>query len=324
MVDVVIVQIILGISLFFLINWIGKHSYSIGYMEISIFVKAEEAPALNFLIRVLSPVVFIIIVSAFLYYFGLDQYVHNIYLVNIYYITFRLLFNLVTGRRLLLNWYKQLLYWLAITVISYFTYSKLIKIKANILPDFTTIANELWIIILIFVFQVVNNVRFSQDATIRRKENYIKSRYFYFKNKYGRTIQELTKNEILEAITYAIIIYEDFNRPKAARIIENLKFLVTKRNHTLGVMQVESGQLITDIESVKLGTQKIVNTYRDILRANKEDNVYEWYIINSIIESYNGGNSYYNEVSELMNIIKDEFYPNTVDRLAGNNQSNIE
>lgn len=62
-------------------------------MEISIFVKTEEAPALNFLIRVLAPIVYIIIVSSILYYFGLDKYVWNIYLVNIYYIIFRLLFN---------------------------------------------------------------------------------------------------------------------------------------------------------------------------------------------------------------------------------------
>lgn len=164
--DILFIQILFGIGLFFLINWIGKHSYSIGYMEISIFVKTEEAPALNFLIRVLTPVVYIIIVSTILYYFGLDKYVWNIFLVNIYYIIFRLLFNLLTNRGLLLNWYRQFLYWGAIAVISYFTYDKIIKVKTNILPDFTTVANELWIIILIFVFQVTNNIQLSQDGTV--------------------------------------------------------------------------------------------------------------------------------------------------------------
>ena len=117
--EILLVQIILGVGLFFLINWIGKHSYSIGYMEISIFVKTEEAPALNFLIRVLTPIVYIIIVSTSLYYFGLDKFVWNIYLVNIYYILLRLIINLATNRGLLLNWYRQFLYWTAIVVISY-------------------------------------------------------------------------------------------------------------------------------------------------------------------------------------------------------------
>jgi hypothetical protein len=283
--EILLVHIILGVGLFFLINWIGKHSYSIGYMEISIFVKTEEAPALNFLIRVLTPIVYIIIVSTSLYYFGLDKFVWNIYLVNIYYIIFRLIFNLATNRGLLLNWYRQFLYWTAIVVISYFTYEKLIKVKANILPDFTTVANELWIIILIFIFQVANNLRFSQEATQKRKDKYLKSRYHYFKRFYGQLIKDLTNNEILESIVYAIIIYEDFNRPKIARQVENLKFKLTKKPHTLGVMQVRSDKLISDLESVKIGTEKIVNAYKKYLENPTENSsdYFDWYAKNYII-----------------------------------------
>lgn len=126
-------------------------------MEISIFVKTEEAPAFNFLIRVLTPMVYII-VSTILYYYGLDKFVWNIYLVNIYYIIFRKISNLATNLGLLLNWYSQFLYWTAIVVISYFTYEKLIKVKASILPNFTSVANELWIIILIFIFHIAKNL----------------------------------------------------------------------------------------------------------------------------------------------------------------------
>lgn len=318
--EILLAHIILGVGLFFLINWIGKHSYSIGYMEISVFVKTEEAPALNFLIRVLTPIVYIIIVSTTLYYFGLDKYVWNIYLVNIYYIIFRLLFNLATNRGLLLNWYRQLLYWTAIVAISFFTYEKLIKVKANILPDFTTVANELWIIILIFIFQLANNLRFSQEATQKRKDNYLQSRYQYFKRSYGQLIKELTNNEILESIVYAVIIYEDFNRPKIARQIENFKFKVTKKPHTLGVMQVKSDKLLSDFESVRLGTEKIVKAYKSHIEKLEETNesFYEWTAIYSIIEDYNSGSSYGSEVSELADIIKSTFYKDTNDTLEPN------
>lgn len=318
--DVLIVQIILGIGLFFLINWIGKNSYSIGYMEISIFLKIEEAPALNFLIRVLTPIVYIIIVSTSLYYFGLDKFVSKIYLVNIYYILFRLIFNLATNRGLLLNWYRQFLYWTAIVVVSYFTYEKLIKVKANILPDFTTVSNELWIIILIFIFQVANNLRFSQEATQKRKDKYLKSRYHYFKRHFGRFIKELTKNEILESLVYAIIIYEDFNRPKLARQVENLKFRLTKKPHTLGVMQVRSEKLISDLESVKLGTEKIVNAYKKYIENPIENSgdYFEWYAKDFIIIDYNVGTSYNIEVNDLADIIKNTFYKDTIDTLDPN------
>lgn len=315
--DILLVQIILGIGLFFLINWIGKHSYSIGYMEISIFVKTEEAPALNFLIRVLTPVVYIIITSTILYYFQLDKFVWNIFLVNIYYVVFRLLFNLITNRGLLLNWYRQFLYWGAIIVISYFTYDKLIKVKANILPDFTTVANELWIIILIFVFQVTNNIRLSEDGTFKRKQNYLKSRHSYFKTLYGKLIKEATQNEALEAVVFAILIYEDFNRPKVARVIENIKQRLTKKPHTLGVMQVKSDKIISDLESVKLGTAKVVNAYKqylDKLTKEKEE-FYEYSAYYEIIANYNGGSSYQSEVADLISIIKENFYKDTNDTL---------
>ena len=315
--EIYLIQILLGIGLFFIINWIGKHSYSIGYMEISIFVKTEEAPALNFLIRVLTPIVYIIIVSTILYYFSLDKYVINIFLVNVYYIAFRLLFNLFTNRGLLINWYRQFLYWGAIIILSYLTYEKLIKIKTNILPDFTTVANELWIIILIFVFQLTNNIRLSQDGTVKRKRNYLNSRYLHFKKKYGSIIKKTTQNEILESITYAILIYEDFNRPKLARLIENISFLLSRKPHTLGVMQVLSEKILTDRESILLGTKKIVNAYNKYVLENKNDesDYFEWSLINSIISDYNTGDSYCTEVHELSTIIRTEFYKETKDTL---------
>ncbi len=316
-IEIILIQIILGICLFFLMNWIGKHSYSIGYMEISIFSKIEEELALNFLIRVLPTIVYLVIVSSILYYFGYDKYVQNIFLVNLYYIIFRLLFNLLTNRRLLINWYRQFLYWISIIGISYLIYDKIIKVKANIFPDFTTVANELWIIIIVFIFHVINNIRLSQEKSLNRKQKYIKSRFNYFKKLYGKFIKETMKNEILEVIVYSILIYEDFNRPKIARIIENIKHRLTKKPHTLGVMQVSSNKIISDLESVKLGTQIIINAYHEYI-ANLEKNkehFYEYRAQCEIISNYNGGSSYQDEVQELISTIKEKFYNDTKDTL---------
>jgi hypothetical protein len=315
--EVFFAHLILGIVLFFIINWIGKHSYSIGYIEISIFVKTEEAPALNFLIRVLSPIVYLIIISAILYYFGLDRFVINIYLVNIYYVIFRLLFNLLTNRGRLLNWYRQFIYWAAIIIISYLAYIKLICVKSNILPDFTTLANELWIIILIFIFQVTNNIRLSKTATEKRKFNYIKSRYFNLKNLYDSIIKESTKNQILEALIYAIMIYEDFNRPKIVRFIENILFRISKKPRTLGIMQVKTDKFISDKESVMLGVNKVLEAHAAYLKKvnNFPEEYYEWSACNFIASNYNGGTSYSTEINRLFTIIKENFYKDTTDSL---------
>lgn len=176
--EVIIAQCCFGIILFFIINWIGKHSYSIGYISISMFARTEEAPAFNFVLRILTPIVYLIVVATILYSLKLDQYVENFFLVSLYYIIFRLIFNILTGRGQLLNWGRQLIYWASIIILSYFFYDKIIKNKQNILPDFTTVANEVWIIILVFLYQVANKIELSQEGTIRRKKNYLSNRYF--------------------------------------------------------------------------------------------------------------------------------------------------
>jgi len=316
--DVIVIQILLGVNLFFIINWIGKHSFSVGYVEISLFVLNEDSPAINFLIRVLTPIVYILITSAILYAIHLDRFVYNFYLVNIYAIVFRLLFNLITQRGALLNWPKQILYWIAIISISYLVYIKLIRFKQNLLPDLASMANELWIIIVVFLFQLLNGLNFSKEGAVKRKNQYLKAKYKYFKSKYGRIITSNIQNEALETIAYAILIYEDFNRPKIVRWFENLHFYFFKKKHSLGVMQFPTDRFINDKQSVDLGTKKIRKAYDNILKksqAEKEGYYGEFGISAEIISNYNAGSKYFNEVSTLTDSIKEEFYNNSKDLL---------
>jgi hypothetical protein len=313
---IILIQILLGIGLFCTANWIGKHSYSLGYTELSLFVRREEAPAFNVLIRVFIPIVYLIITSSILYYFHLDRFVHDFYWVNFYYIVFRFLYNLATNRTDLLNWKRQVLYWTATSVLSYLVYNHFIKTKENVFPDFNSIANEICFIILLFIYQIANNLTISQEATMERKETYLKKRYHHFKSIYGNFIAQLTKNHTLESIVYAVLIYEDFNRPKIVRIIENICFMMGGKAKTLGVMQVYSKRLLTDKESVELGTQKIVAAYNQYIgNITNENPGNEWSARNHIINDYNTGCRYYEEVSELANQIKDQFYKSTTDQL---------
>jgi len=278
-------------------------------MEISIFVRSETAPAFNFLFRVLSPVIYIIIVSAIFYKFELDFLVKNIYLVSIYYITFRLFFNIITDRHRLINWRRQIIHASTMSIISWLTYDSIIKNKKNVLPDFNTVSNELWIIILLFLFQVLNNLTFSSEDTEKRKENHLMARYSVFKAKFGGIITELSRNKKLEALIYAIIIYEDFNRPKVIRYVENMKFRATKKTMTLGIMQVQSNEIINDIDSIKRGVRKLLNDLKDVsIQIERTDEYREWEIQSALIEKFNGGKSYNSEVSELFQIVWSKFY----------------
>jgi len=88
------VHLLLAVGLFLLMNWIGQHSVPLGYMPLSLFSKADEAPAFNHVFRVADssrvpanssqrPYM----ASAF------DQLVTSDYRVILYYFVIRILFN---------------------------------------------------------------------------------------------------------------------------------------------------------------------------------------------------------------------------------------
>ena len=317
--DVLLVHSALALTLFLLINWIGRHSYSIGYMEISMFVRTEEAPAFNFVFRILGPVVFLFISSALLYALALDRYVHRIYLVSAYYILIRLAFNLATNRALLLNWVRQGLYWAGILSLSYLAYEKVISVRANIFPDFSTFANELWIIVLIFLFQTMNQLRFSAERTTRRKAGYLRRRMQHFSSLYGSTIEHRVPNAKLRSLIYSIIIYEDFNRPRVIRWVENLVFRLRRKPMSLGVMQVKASTMISDEQSVDLGVKKVLDAWKKSIERIASEisnpppgggyysaNSLEYFIERDILKDYNPDNTYISEVSDLSHVIQRE------------------
>ncbi len=311
-IDLLLIHVGLGVILFFITNWIGKHSYSLGYISMSVFARAENAPAFNLIFRVLSPTVYLIIISTILYSLELNRYVRDIYLVSAYYLIFRLAFNLVNGRGLLINWKQQFLYWIFIIGLSYVTYTNLLIQKENILPDLKNLSNELWVIILIFLYQVANNVRLSSDGSEKRKRNYLIRKHKIFQKKFGKLIDAKTDNDLLKGLFYSILIIENFNRPKIVRWVEYLNLFLTGKPHTLGIMQYYTPKKITDYESVELGINKILSVYsREIeeYKDGKKEKYYSEYSLKAkLAGSYNTGNDYRNDVLELWREIMEHIY----------------
>lgn len=135
--------IILGIILFFTVNFIGKYSKGFGYSEIKFDIHSDELVGFNFILRILTPVVFTILVSSAFFYFKWDYLVTNIYLLVVYSFAFRTLWNLVHNRTQLINWYAQIGYASLAIAATYLAYEHLILPKTPLFPDLETIANEL-------------------------------------------------------------------------------------------------------------------------------------------------------------------------------------
>ena len=195
----------LSVVLFLIVNWIGARAISVGYMQMNIVIQEDTAPAFNFLFKVLAPIVFIVLCAVGFEAIGLASFNKNIYFITIFYWAFRVLFVICTSRGKLTNWWEQIIYWTASIGLSLWVYSLLESVE-RILPSPRSLLDQLWILIIIFVYSILNKVQISREGTIKRKNNYILSRYTTFKKKYDTIIKEFFHNDFYEALTYSIMI----------------------------------------------------------------------------------------------------------------------
>jgi hypothetical protein len=316
-----VVQFALSIILFLITNWIGKNATFMGYTSISFVAEEEGLIASNYLIRVASPLVYLIVISTIFYYFGLDNYVKDFYFVSIYYVSIRIVFNIVMGRVLLIGLAKLILYNGSIIVFSYLLYTKLISNKENILPDPKTMVNELWILIILFFVAVINKVQVDNKGIEKRNNRYCINYINRFSSKYGELVDRMVSNDQLKSIVYAIMIYENFNRPAIVRLMEKVCFIIDKKPRTLGIMQVYTQILINNEKSVEIGIRKILDAYNmkiEFYNKNPEeyDDEYDEYIlIHDIIYDYNSNEEYCSVVANIRETVMEILYPNTTDRL---------
>ena len=326
---------VLAIIVFFISNWIGKYSYSLGYHKIDFIVDREDSVAFNFSLRVLTPTIFIILLSAIFYYFNLDYLTINIYFVVFYSVVIRMSVNLFMGRFHILDWRLQIFYAISICLVGYFSYEKLILPKKPLIPDFNTISNELWIIIGVFVYGIVNKIELSEFKKRARISNYIKIRYKNLSSKYENLIylsihecidkleidQEIIKNyriddrfkdstaKFLSVLIYSIMIFEDFNRSKGARMIENLIAKNSSKEMTLGIMQVKTDVLISDEQSIIFAVLKVFAVFREYLINSllTEHNYYSD-CRSKILSSYNSGFNYECSVESIFEILSSSLH----------------
>ena len=260
---IVIIHIGLAVCFFYILNWIGQQTVSLGYIQLSTFARQDEAPAFNFILRTVSPTIYIILLSAILYALGEESLIKGIWRVVLFYFLYRSLYNVAFGRASLMNWRSFITQGIIAVTLAYFLYHMLILTKKYIVPDIDTLANELWLVIIFFLYSVLNRIQRSDEGIRRRRLNYIKKNYSRFKNQYGDLVTRKAMNQDIQYLAYAIMIYENFGRPRFLRFFEDK---IPRKKLTRGIMQVRSANKISDQESVNIAIKKLNLDYKKSLK----------------------------------------------------------
>lgn len=301
------IHVVVAIIMFFIINWIGSKSVSVGYMQMSMVVKDDSYPAFNFLFKAIAPVILMIVFVAIVQSIHYEQLSTHCYLIVVYYWLFRVFIIAIYGRFTLTNWKTQFLYWISSIGISLYLY-RLIDEVDRILPSPEALRDQMWILILLFLYSIFNNMVIDRSGSQKRKEKYIKKSYSQFQSKYHEIIKKACNNNyFFIQIVYSIMIYENFNRPRFVRWIEYIHFSLTKKPHTLGIMQVASSKWINDTQSVILAINKIKSDCDNIVDdyAKRKEEFSLRLIVRKIAGKYNKDDAYVEEVELLFNTISD-------------------
>jgi hypothetical protein len=301
------VDLLLAVTLFYVVNWIGGHSSGYGYLQLSLFVRSDQAPAFNFILKTFTPSVFIILVSTAFYTLHLDRLASRMWLVAVYYFAYRLIYNLILGRALLLNWLSMSLQWVIGISAAYLVYVKLILPRRPLFPDLSSVGNQLWVVVALFLYAALNTVRVGTEASARRKNTYLRSRLKSLRSKYGDQIKDQFPRRYMELVAYAILIEETFNRPWVAQKLERAVF--PWGSQTIGPMQVRSSTQLSDNESVRLGVKLLRLHFETTLQELSGRQATQFEVIRRTLAKYNRDNKYISEVADLLHVLWAQIAP---------------
>ncbi|WP_137111167.1 hypothetical protein [Rhodobacter sp. SY28-1] len=292
----------LAILLFFAVNWIGRHAVSFGYSSTTLFEHPNESIALNFVFRTLPPMVLMVLLSAVAVASGNDELRLQSYWIAVYYFLIRAVYFPVFGLHQLIDWRRFSLHAGMGLAAAWAAYRFLILPKKSLLPDLETAGNELWLAMIFFMYALANSITVVDSRSAGRRNSFVAKRYLSARYRYGALIDESTTEDLLKLIVYSVIVFEDYCRPPIVRFVERTLFW--RAGRTTGVMQVSSECRLDDMESVKLGTAKLKESWVD----HKEESF--WERVRSVVADYNRDDDYVYKVLEVMEIIAKRVEPN--------------
>ncbi|GAA4491054.1 hypothetical protein GCM10023171_34340 [Microbacterium panaciterrae] len=126
----------------------------------------------------------------------------------------------------------------------------------------------------------------------------LRNRAAAIKRQYGQIVEMVAERHgIPVGMLIAILVYEDLNRPKWIRCIENLVVWVFPLTLTVGIAQVLSSRPLSDAESIeKMGpiVARLLATAVDVKEYRPEFYVFC---------EYNGSKTYAQNVQEIRNLL---------------------
>jgi len=171
-------------------------------------------------------------------------------------------------------------------------------------PSLEGIMDNIWsslfvALLLILYLDATNQHRSSNNnENSTRLNNFVVNSYQYLQQSFSICIEKSAEeNNVSKPLLYAILIYENLNRPKFIRIIENIIVRVSHRTLSVGIAQVQSNLPLSDIESINIACTRLNNSNELFKSGTIMD-------IRKFILTYNGSEEYVESILHIIDALK--------------------
>lgn len=273
----IIIQVLLTIPLTILLNYFSN----------------KENRRLN---QILIPSIYIILISALL-----PSIKENIFLIVIFEIFIRNFYvTNITNRQVETSVLTFIIESILSIALSLFTYNYFIDQVSTVIPNPEEIKGFIWFLIILYIANLYkvnsqNKVIKEKTQSIKRKKEKTIMQYAKFKNMYSQIVN--SSEDMINNLTYATMIYEDYKTPKFYRNINSYIGAVTKKETKYGIMQIPSYTRLSDEESIKMVIENFEN-------KKKESKLKDNELLRELLNNYSEDSkkdilSIYNEILEF-------------------------
>lgn len=267
-------------------------AYRNDYQPVASFFQPEASTGFNAIFQILFAPVATVLVAIVLYLLGRSHLVVGVWTISVWYFVWQTTLILVISRWRLLDKPRFIIYHAISVALSYFVYASLVTHGlTHLLPDEANLRTEVWLIVILFLYGIFREIKGNQETYRRRQAAWALAHARTFSKRYQDVLSEYPV--LLQEVLLALMVYEDFNRPKAARFIER----ITKAQ-TQTIMQVRGAH--TDEEGIRLTAESMQSGYPALV-LSMSGNWYDFYQpLQAMVGVHNGDDpEYSSRVSQI-------------------------
>lgn len=259
--QLLLANVAIGLFIFVVMNWLGREVEGFGYQSPSLSATGESDRTFNAVFRIASPIVVLTIITTLFYWTGFDGWTVGIHRALFVAVGLRASWIVLAGQTTLIPWARVVAQWSIMLLLGSIAYREVLSRREVLLPDPKSLAGELWLAIVGYLYILASKKFRTDPGETKRKNAFIDARYRALKRSYSDVIDRLAIEPHWRALVYAVLVIEDFNRSWLERLIEREVLFRLGRAKTLGVMQVKTTRRLTDRESIEKGVAILRDAY---------------------------------------------------------------